>query len=237
MFKKLGIIGGMGPEATVYLFSKIIELTHASIDQEHIPIIIDNNTQIPDRTGYIVNQGESPLEELLKTAVRLQKMGSEILAMPCNTAHYFYSEINEVIDIPFINMIEISVDYIHRNFGGNIDVGLLATEGVYASGIYDKACKKYSIKIIKPDEGQEKSLMEIIYAIKRGSKTDFSDILLKILKEYKNKGIEVIILGCTELPILFSKLIFNEEIKFLNQEYIDTTELLAKAIIDQVKLK
>ena len=89
MSKTLGIIGGMGPLATANLFNKIVLTTHAKSDQDHIHILIDNNTLIPDRTAYLLGNGEDPLEQLVTSAVRLEKMGAEFLIMPCNTAHYF----------------------------------------------------------------------------------------------------------------------------------------------------
>ncbi|KAB3530056.1 aspartate/glutamate racemase family protein [Alkaliphilus serpentinus] len=160
MYKTVGIIGGMGPEATLYLFQRIIKLTKASCDQEHIPIIIDNNTKITDRTDFLLGKGISPSAEIVKSANRLKAMGAEIIAMACNTAHCFCSEIVNM-DISFINMIQITADYILNKYGREVKVGLLATKGVYISGIYNEACKEYSIEIVEPEEGNIQVLMDI----------------------------------------------------------------------------
>ena len=97
--KIIGILGGMGPEATADLFYKIIKLTPAKKDQEHLRIIIDNNPKIPDRTKAILYKGENPLPELIKTAQNLEKAGANFIIMPCNTAHYYHHEIQKIINI------------------------------------------------------------------------------------------------------------------------------------------
>ena len=112
--KTIGIIGGMGPLATVDLFGKIVNLTDAKCDNDHIHILIDNNTYIPDRTSYILGDGKNPLDELVKSAKRLKDMGADFLVMPCNTAHYFYNDIINNVSIPFINMIEETASYINN---------------------------------------------------------------------------------------------------------------------------
>src|SRR5699024_10166329 len=110
--KTLGILGGMGPLATVKLFEKIVSLTHANKDQEHIHTIIDSNINIPHRSRYILGNGDDPLNELIKSAKRLENAGADFLVMPCNTAHYFYDKIVAVMNIPFLNMIEETAKYI-----------------------------------------------------------------------------------------------------------------------------
>jgi aspartate racemase len=112
MSKILGIIGGMGPLATVNLFNKIVINTDAQNDQEHIHMLVDNNINIPDRTAFLLGTGEDPTEELIKSAVRLEKAGADFLIMPCNTAHHFYEVIKEKINIDFLNMIEETVKFI-----------------------------------------------------------------------------------------------------------------------------
>ena len=103
--RKVGILGGMGPEATVLLMKKIIECTQAQDDQDHIPLLVDNNTQVPSRIGAIINKnGSDPLPELCKMANSLEQNGASALAMPCNTAHYWYEDLQKKINVPIINM-------------------------------------------------------------------------------------------------------------------------------------
>ena len=140
MKKTIGIIGGMGPMATVDLMKKVILATDAREDQEHIPILVDNNTNIPDRTAAILGEGEDPLPELLKSADRLTAGGADFLIMGCNTAHYFLPLMMPNLRIPVINMIEETAAFCARE--GYKRVGLLASAGTCKSGIYQRALER-----------------------------------------------------------------------------------------------
>lgn len=224
MEKVIGILGGMGPLATVDLFQKIVLRTEAKTDNDHIHIIIDNNTKVPDRTDYIIHAGESPLNYLIKSAVKLEMMGADVIIMPCNTAHYFYDEVTAFIQIPFINMIEEAAKEIKKDHKES-KVGLLSTEGTSKFGVYDKVLKGYNIEFIKPDERSQKYVTEIIYAVKKGDKNPDKKGFLKLLESMKSEGAEVFILGCTELPIAFQYMDIREK-------YIDPTDILARRAIE-----
>ena len=127
--KIIGIIGGMGPLATVHLFERIVLRTKAEKDQDHIRILIDNNTKIPDRTLAILGNEESPVNELVNSAKMLENSGADFLIMPCNTAHYFIEEIKKNISIPFINMPEEAVKHTYDKYGKDAVVGIMATDG------------------------------------------------------------------------------------------------------------
>ena len=114
--KTIGIVGGMGPLAAARLFQRIVVLTKANCDNEHIPMIIDNNTRIPDRTKHILFNGENPAVEMVKSASRLEQMGADAIIIACNTAHYHYDEIVNSVKIPVINMIRETAEYIKKNF-------------------------------------------------------------------------------------------------------------------------
>lgn len=224
--KTIGILGGMGPLATADLFKKIITLTEANSDNEHIEIIVENNTKIPDRTDHIINNGEDPTKHMIKSAIRLEMMGADVIIMPCNTAHYFYNEIVKYVDIPFINMIVETAKETAKLFP-NKKVGLLATEGTYKAGIYDKVFNEYNLELVKPDADKQKYVMELIYNIKRG-KTDIDLTSFQaVLEELKEQEVEAFILGCTELPLAFQ--MFD-----INEKYIDPTKILACSSIRYV---
>ena len=139
MRKTIGILGGMGPLATCDLFSKITQITDASCDQEHVRICIDSNTEISDRTNAIIHHGKDPVPEMVKSAVRLQGLGADVLIMPCNTAHYFYDRILPFVDIPFLSMIDETAKVISDR--GLRKIGLLATDGTLQTAVYEKAFK------------------------------------------------------------------------------------------------
>ncbi len=198
--KTIGIIGGMGPLATADLFRKIILNTRADNDQEHIRILIDSNTDIPDRTSAIIHGGKSPVPQLVKSAISLWTMGAQLLVMPCNTAHYFYSDIQRLVDIPILNMIELTHSALSER--GVKKVGLLATEGTINSGIYQKTFENSEIELIKPDSDEQTDITDMIYnGVKAGKKKYDVTSVKKVLDAMIENGAETLILGCTELPI------------------------------------
>ena len=141
--KTVGIIGGMGTLATIDLFNKIALETNAKSDDEHLHILIDNNAQIPDRSNFILKNGENPTNELIKSAKNLEQIGADFLAIPCNTAHYFYDFINDNVDIEVINMIEETAKIIKESKVSK--VVLLATTGTIKAKVYDNIFKSYNI--------------------------------------------------------------------------------------------
>jgi len=198
--KTIGIIGGMGPLATADLFRKIVLNTKATTDQEHIKILIDNNTDIPDRTEAIINNGKNPVPQLTKSAVALWAMGAQILVMPCNTAHYFRSELQKNVDIPILSMIEITGKSLLKK--GIKTAGLLATEGTINSGIYQDVFMNMDIEIIVPDEDEQTVITDLIYNGVKAGKQDYDTTIVKdVMQHMIDRGAETLVLGCTELPV------------------------------------
>lgn len=224
MDKTIGIIGGMGPLATVDMFNKIVTLTEANIDQDHIHIIIDNNPGTPDRLNFLFRDGESPEKALVQSAIKLQSMGADALIMPCNTAHYFYDAIKKYVSIDFINMVDETAKEIKKALPFCKRVGLLATKGTYSTGVYDKIFTPYEIEVIKPDIEGQGYIAELIAAVKKGQKTFNLTNIYRVLEDMKKKKVEIFVLGCTELPIAFQKFDIKEK-------YIDPTTVLACSAI------
>ncbi len=223
--KVIGIIGGMGPLATADLFKKIVLNTKAEKDQDHIRVLVDNNTNIPDRTGAILHGGKDPVPELTKSAKALESMGADLLIMPCNTAHYFHKSVVEAVSIPVLHMIEITCNTLKKQ--GIKKAGLLATDGTVQSGIYQKAFEGSGIELIRPDEEGQKAVMDMIYGGVKASKWDFDTTSVKkTMESLFDRGTETLILGCTELPL--AKEMYN-----LDYPSIDPTLELAKEAIRQ----
>lgn len=221
MERTIGIIGGMGPKATTDLYNKIIENTMAHSDYEHPHVIIDSNTKIPDRTSFILKGGESPSKALVRSALKLEYMGADFIIIPCNTAHYFVSEIEKYADIPVINIIKATASYARKEKYKK--VLLLATEGTYSTGIYKSAFEREHIELIYPTDAEKKLINKAIYQVKGGEEPDItcvSDIIMAY-----NAQIDAVILGCTELPVLFKGL-------KTDMVTIDPTLVLAKAAIE-----
>lgn len=202
MRKTIGILGGMGPLATCDLFSKIIQITDASCDQEHVRICIDSNTEISDRTNAIIRHGKDPVPEMVKSAVRLQSFGADVLIMPCNTAHYFYDRILPFVDIPFLSMIDETAKAISDR--GLRKIGLLATDGTLQTAVYEKAFKKRGISIVVPPPENQVHIMDLIYnGVKAGNKEIDTKPTKKTIEDLFRKGAQTLLLGCTELPVAF----------------------------------
>lgn len=196
--KVLGIIGGMGPQATVDLYQKIIALTPAGCDQEHIHTIIDSYPQIPDRTAYICDDGEDPLPYLEASARRLQAAGAQVLMMPCNTAHYFMPALKARIALPFLHIADATLAQMTPAQHGE-RVGILATRGTRIAGIYRDALQQAGYQAVEPDEAQTRALMRCIYdGAKAGKTAEYAPLLAQTIARM---AADSFILGCTEIPL------------------------------------
>ncbi|HDK27404.1 MAG TPA: amino acid racemase [Candidatus Atribacteria bacterium] len=227
--KIIGILGGMGPEATIDLFYKIIKLTPAEKDQDHLRIIIDNNPKIPDRSAAILGKGKDPLPALQETAKNLEKAGANFIIIPCNTAHYFLPSIQESVKIPVLNMIEETAKETQKRNSSIKKTGLLASIGTYKAEIYNKYFKKYNIEVISPEEKDKEEVMRVIYAVKAGNLSEeVKKSIISIAQKLIDKGAGAIITGCTEIP-----LILKEE--DVSVSIIDPTQILAKAAVKKAR--
>ena len=219
MKKTIGILGGMGPLATADLFRKIVLMTDASSDNDHIRIYIDDNAQIPDRTAAILSGGADPVPAMLDSVKKLSAIGADVLI----TAHYFLPQLQDHAPVPFISMLEETAAAC-REAHGEAPVGLLATSGTIRSGIYKDALAKQHVPCVEPDAQQQQVLMELIYGVKAG-RTDLDEAAFRrVLDEMKQRGANYFILGCTELPIL-------ADLFHLQEECIDPTTVLAQSAI------
>lgn len=197
---KLGILGGMGPQATQVLYQYILDRTDAASDQEHLPTVILSDTQIPDRTSAILTgQTEELYDQLLADAKLLKKCGCTIVAIPCNTAHYFVDRLQKEAEIPILHMIREAVAVLHTQ--GKRRPGILATDGTIQTGLYEKECTPFGMKSIAPDPDTQKLVMSIIYQeIKQGKKGSWEKFT-QIDHAIREAGCDCAILACTELSV------------------------------------
>ncbi|RLI33734.1 aspartate racemase [Candidatus Bathyarchaeota archaeon] len=204
--KVIGILGGMGPEATAELFMRIIRATPVERDQDHLRVVIDSNPKIPDRTAAILGEGPSPLPEMRRTARNLEGAGADFIIIPCNTAHYFYEELKEGVRIPILNMIELTAARIRERLPEARRVGLIATTGTLRAGIYDRALEKHGVEVIHPSEEAQRRVMEAIYEkIKRGLIPEGREIILEVAARLVEEGADAIICGCTEVSLVLKE--------------------------------
>jgi len=196
--KAVGIIGGMGPAATIEFFRRLVAATPAAIDQAHLRILIDNNPHVPDRTAAIFGRGPDPGPALADMARGLALSGADFLTMPCNTAHVFRAAILEAVFIPFIDMIEEAAQVIAVK-----TVGLLATTGTVHSELYQEACDRRGIELVSPSDEDQELVMDIIRRVKAGgSEASVSDHTAAIVARLADRGAEAVIAGCTEISLI-----------------------------------
>jgi aspartate racemase len=206
MKKTIGILGGMGPEATVYFFSLITRDTAAGRDQDHIPVIIYNWPQIPERTAALLGKGPSPVPLLRKGVRLLERAGADFIVIPCITAHAFLADFRTAIRIPILSLLDEALNFGLKTVPGLKQAGLLASTGTIRSGLFHQTFAAAGIEIITPtDKGQAK-VMEAIFG-KGGIKAGFSEgrpkkLITDVGRRLIRRGAQAIIAGCTEIPLV-----------------------------------
>jgi len=224
---KLGIIGGMGPEATVLLMSRIIALTDAKDDCDHIPMLVDNNTQVPSRIKAIIEKtGDDPSNTLITMAKELEGSGAKMLAMPCNTAHYYASTIQEAVNIPLLNMIDLTAERLSLEGLTNATVGILGSPALALTEVYDNAFSSHGLQAIYP-ENQQKMLNAIRLIKENSESADARQLLQNEAQKLILRGSERLVIACSEFSLISDCLpsIYPA---------IDSIDVLAKAVVDFV---
>lgn len=225
MKKTIGILGGMGPLATADLFRKIVTMTRAGCDNDHIRIYIDDNASIPDRTAAILSGGKDPTPIMADSLKKLEGCGADCIIMPCNTAHYFLPRLQAMTEVPFLSMLEATAKTCAKTFPGKT-AAILATKGTLATGLYEEALKAQGVAYLVPDADEQDALMRVIY---EGVKADAAPEAYRadmegVMETLAARGADYFILGCTELPVA-------ADLLGLTQPMIDPTTELAKAAI------
>ena len=226
MSKTIGILGGMGPKATVDLFEKIVLNTPASKDQEHLHILINNNPQIPSRVEVFKGRNVNPLQALIQSALVLEKAGADFIIMPCHTAHIWIEELQKNTSVPFYNMVENTVAYIVENRTDAQKIIILATPTTLEKQLYQKLLQKYNIDFTVPTKLEQQIVYNSILKVKSGSIEDnpYINSINDILSSYKKRGVTSLLAACTEIPLLYPFL--TKDMKIL-----DPTLMLAKMAV------
>lgn len=232
---KIGIVGGLGPAATVDLYDKITKATPAKNDQEHIKVAVEQNPQIPDRTKYLLHGGVDPTLSLYAACRKLEKDAVDAIVIACNTAHAYFETIVPHLSVPLINMQQVTLEEIRDKFGPDVVIGLMATDGTIETGIYGRKAKSMKLAMVVPDKEHQAMVMEAIYG-EKGVKAGFTDghckeVLLKAAEHLvRDKGAQALILGCTELPLILEE---TDNIKLGDGHVaiVDPTASLARRVV------
>ncbi len=226
MAKTLGILGGLGPAASVYFYQLITEHTLAKRDCDHLNLVLFSGADIPDRSEFIMGKSDrSPLPLMKEDVRKLVSVGADLIAIPCNTAHYFFDEIQASSPVPVLNIVRETVQLAGRT--GAKHIGILATTGTVMAGAYQQAAKEEGLRYSVPSEHEQATLMRIIYDdIKSASMPNF-DSFYAIADTLMKKGCDALILGCTELSLI------PKDERFDRYPFIDSLFVLARKCISE----
>jgi len=232
--KTIGILGGMGPEATLLMFAKILEHTPASKDQEHLRVIIDNNPKIPERLPAILGVGENPIPLMVESGLSLIRAGADFIVIPCISAHFFLQDLRKQLNIPILSIIDKTAEKVGNHHQRLQTVGLLAAEGAIRGGLFREEFLKKGIKTLVPEGDDLKQLMSVIFRIKDTKEGFDRQVIRKevmaISKQLIQKGAEGIIVGCTEISVITNS-------KDLPIPFFDALTILARAAIEEAGVK
>ncbi len=217
--KYFGIIGGMGSKATAVFFERIVENTKALKDQDHLDAIIVNHSSLPDRTEVILNKNDDVFLQAIEKDFRILEIANvENVAIPCNSAHYFYDKMQDLTDLKIINMVEETIKEIHLHYGEGTKVALLATDGTVRSGIYKKYADKYELDLLVPDIKAQQDIMDVIYHNIKGHLDLDSSLLEELIETFIfEEKCSCVIIGCTELSCITIK----DELKVFTYDAMD----------------
>lgn len=220
----LGILGGLGPAASCYFYQMITDHTQAARDQDHIDLVLSSRATTPDRTEFILGKCRTdPFAIMERDAQMLVRYGATVIAIPCNTAHYFFDRLADALPVPVLHMPRLTVQ--QAIAGGCTKLGIMATTGTVITGAYQKMCAEQGLACAVPDEADQEALMQIIYGqIKQGKRADMA-VFDRIAGHLKAQGCDMAVLGCTELSLI-------KRDEKLGRFYLDSSEVLAKRSIE-----
>ena len=221
--KTVGVIGGLGPAATLDFFAKVLAETKADSDQEHLHLLIDNNPKVPNRNEAVAGTGPSPGPTLAASARALEQAGVDFLVMVCNAAHAFQRDITEAVGIPFVSIIEETVTATLAKLPGVKTVGVLASSGCLDASLYQKAFAEQDITALVPTGEERDTFMTLLYRIKAGDK-DVKGAMLELANSLITQGAEAVIAGCTEVPLV----LFEAD---LNVPLVNSTDVLVESTV------
>ncbi|SDL24122.1 aspartate racemase [Modicisalibacter muralis] len=219
----VGVLGGMGPDATVAFMQKVIEVTPAQDDIDHVHMLVDNNPKVPSRIKALIDgDGESPGPVIAAMARRLERAGCTFLVMPCNTAHYYWRDAQDAVEIPVWHIVERTLDVVAERMPG-ARVGLLCSPALRKIGLYEGFVEARGLSLVYPDD--EDRVLEVIRAVKRGEgrHPETRDAFTRAAEDVLSQGAEVLVLACTELSVI-------QDTLHTDAPVIDTVTVLAEGV-------
>ena len=201
--RTIGVLGGMGPEATAHFFRLLIAATDAAADQDHAPILVWNDPRVPPRSDAILGRGPSALPALLAGLALLERAGAGLIVMPCLTAHHYAPELAAAAGVPFVDLIAETLAHARRRIPGLKKAGLLASTGTIKAGLFAKPFARAGIEILTPSTREQEAVTAAIHDIKAGHTTGRPrTAAVRAARALVARGAEAVIAGCTEIPLV-----------------------------------
>jgi aspartate racemase len=203
----LGVLGGMGPLATIDFMHKVLAATPAATDQEHVPVLVSSIPQVPDRTAAFRGEGASPLPAMIASGRRLVDAGAGLIVIPCNTAHLWYEPVQQALGLPMLHLVDVALEDALACVGSGSRIGLLATDATIASGLYlnrrpPAGPGGADVHWLLPTAGEMvEQVMPGIAAVKSGDRARAAELLGAAAQALAKRGAQALVLGCTEIPL------------------------------------
>ena len=220
----VGVLGGMGPLATLDFLHKMLENTPAARDQDHVPVVVSSIPQIPDRTAAYRGEGKSPLDCMVASGQRLVAAGAGLIVIPCNTAHLWFDPVRTALGLPMLHLVDAALDEAHERIGPAARLGLLATDATLASNLYGGRSHA-GVQWVLPSAAEiRECLTPGIAAVKAGELGRAAILLQELAQVLAQRGAQGIVLGCTEIPLVLKA-------QLARVPLIDATAALARRAV------
>jgi len=221
---KLGVLGGMGPQATILFYQRVVDFTAAAADQEHIETLILSDAKMPDRTAALLSGETGPVyERLLSDARTLERWGASCIAVPCNTSHAFLPAVEAQLGIPIVNMVTETAKALKAM--GCKRVGVMATDGTLKMGLYHAACQALGMETVSPPAEEQKLVMSLIYDEIKAGHRGSEDKFAQVEKAFRALGCDRVVLACTELSVY-------KDWHRVGDYYLDAMDVLARRSVE-----
>ena len=220
-----GVLGGLGPAATVHFLRRVIELTDADRDQDHVDLLVWQRGSIPDRTGFLRGENESPEPALVADAVALERAGARFVAVPCNTAIVWVEQMRAAVGIEVLDTVDETVAAAREAVPGIARLGVLATDGTLAAGTYARAAERAGLELVVPDDAVQREVMTVIYDGVKAGRPVPRGSFDRLVEHLRGRGAQAVALGCTELSVL------RGDLGIEDGTIVDSLDSLARATI------
>lgn len=223
----LGVLGGMGPLATADFLRKLVKKTPADIDQKHIPVLLYGDCTTPDRTASVVGTGPSPLPHLLAGIRFLNEQGARAICIPCNSAHCWYDDMQAASSVPILHIVKASAAQVGRKNPKASRVGVLSTLGTHRMGIYRHMLTDLGYEVVTPTDDEFDTLISPAIAMNKANQwTEAEHLYDAAAERLWERGAEIIVLGCTEIPFGMERQYRANPTKF-----VDSNDALVDAVL------